>query len=104
MFKKILLKTSTQVFSCEYCEIFNKIFFYRTPLVAASALLAKIAFYIKTASANLKVQSCKLYNNKYMIASIQITNTENFAFITVLVFKLLSLKVLFINRKANRNF
>ena len=37
----------------------------------------------------LKVQSCKLYNDKYMIASIQITNTEIFAFITVLVFKLL---------------
>ena len=25
---------------------------------------------------SLKVQSCKLYNNKYMIASTQITNTE----------------------------
>ena len=33
----------------------------------------------------LKVQSCKLYNNKYMIASTQITNTEIFAFIDVLV-------------------
>ena len=51
----------------------------------------------------LKVQSCKLYNNKYMIASTQITNTEIFAFIAVLVFKLLSRKVLFINRKDNRN-
>ena len=29
----------------------------------------------------LKVQSCKLYNNKYMISSTQITNTEIFAFI-----------------------
>ena len=46
----------------------------------------------------LKVQSCKLYNNKYMIASTQITNTEIFAFIAVLVFKLLSRKVLFIKR------
>ena len=51
----------------------------------------------------LKVQSCKLYNNKYMISSTQITNTEIFAFITVLVFKLLSRKDLFINRKDNRN-
>ena len=42
------------------------------------------------------VQSCKLYDNKYMIASTQITNTEIFAFITVLVFMLLSRKVLFI--------
>ena len=51
----------------------------------------------------LKVQSCKLYNNKYMIAATQITNTEIFALIFVLVFKLLSRKVMFINRKANRN-
>ena len=51
----------------------------------------------------LKVQSCKLYNNKYMIASTQITNTEISAFIAVLVFKLLSRKVLFINRKESRD-
>ena len=49
------------------------------------------------------VQSCKLYNNKYMIASTQITMTEIFAFIAVLLVKLLSHKVLFINRKYNRN-
>ena len=29
--------TSTQTFSCEYCEIFKKQFFYKAPLVAASA-------------------------------------------------------------------
>ena len=51
----------------------------------------------------LKVQSCKLYNDKYMIASTQIICTEVFAFIVVLVFKLLSRKVLFIKRKDNRN-
>ena len=34
-----------------------------------------------------------------MIASKQITNTEILAFIAVLVYKLLSCKVLFINRK-----
>ena len=51
----------------------------------------------------LKVQSLKLYNDKYMIASTQITNTEIFAFIAFLVFKLLSRKVLFINTKNNRN-
>ena len=38
-----------------------------------------------------------------MTALTQITNTENFAFTAVLVFKLLSRKVLFINRKDNRN-
>ena len=51
----------------------------------------------------LKVQSCKLYSNKYVIASTQITNTEVFAFIAVIPFKSLSRKVLFINRKDNRN-
>ena len=35
---------------------------------------------------SLKVQSRKLCNNKYMIASTQITNTEIFAFIAVLGF------------------
>ena len=38
-----------------------------------------------------------------MIASTEIANTEIFAFIAVLVFKLLSSKVLFINRKDKRN-
>ena len=51
----------------------------------------------------LKVQSCKLCNNKYMIASTQITNIDIFAFLAVLAFKLLSCKVLFIIRKDNRN-
>ena len=51
----------------------------------------------------LKVQPCKLYNNKYMIALTEITNTEISALIAVVVFELLSLKVLFINRKDNIN-
>ena len=38
-----------------------------------------------------------------MIALTQITNTEIFAFIVVLVFKLFSRKVLFINKKDKRN-
>ena len=38
-----------------------------------------------------------------MIALTQITNTEIFAFIVVLVFKLLRLKVSLINKKDNRN-
>ena len=52
---------------------------------------------------DLKVQSCKLYNNKYMIASTQITNTEIFVFIAVPVSKLLRREVLFINRKDDIN-
>ena len=51
----------------------------------------------------LKVQSCKLYKNKYMIASTPITNTEIFSLIADLVFQLLSCKVLFMNRKNSRN-
>ena len=52
---------------------------------------------------HLKTHSCELFNSKYMIASTQITNIEIFAFIDVLVFKLLSHKVMLINRKDNRN-
>ena len=51
----------------------------------------------------LKVQSCKLYNNKYIIALAQITNTEIFTFKAVVVFKLLNDEVLFTNRKDSRN-
>ena len=38
-----------------------------------------------------------------MITSTQIRNPEIFAFVAVLVFKLLSLEILFINRKDNRD-
>ena len=38
-----------------------------------------------------------------MIISRQMTNTENLAFIAVLVFKLISGKVFFMNRKDNRS-
>ena len=31
-------ETLAQVFSCEFWEIFKKIFFYRTPMVAAPAI------------------------------------------------------------------
>ena len=41
--------------------------------------------------------------SQYMIASTQITNTETFAFIAVLVFKLMSSIVLFTKRKDIRN-
>ena len=41
--------------------------------------------------------------NKYMITSIQVTNTDILAFIDVLVFTLVNCKALLINRKDNRN-
>ena len=40
---------------------------------------------------------------KYMLTSTQLANAETFAFVAVLVFQLLSCKILFINRKDNRN-
>ena len=51
----------------------------------------------------LKVKSCKWYDNKYMITSTQITNTQIFAIIVALVLKILSHIVLLINRKDNRD-
>ena len=38
-----------------------------------------------------------------MIASTQMINTEIFAFMAVLVFKLMSRKVVFMSRRNNRN-
>ena len=32
-----------KVFSCEFCEIYKNIFYYRTPLVAASGVLINFA-------------------------------------------------------------
>ena len=53
---------------------------------------------------SLQAHSCKLYNDKYIIPSTQLANTEIFTLIPVLIFNLLSRKVLFINRKVNRNY
>ena len=44
-----------------------------------------------------------IYNDKHTISSTQIPNTKIFAFIVVLVFNLLSHKVLFTNINNNRN-
>ena len=40
----------------------------------------------------LRVWSWKLFNHKYIIALMQVAKTEIFAFVAVLVFKLLSRK------------
>ena len=58
--------------------------------VDAQLILNRRFIFLKSfKGTTLKVQSCKSYNSKYMVASIQITNTEIFAFIAVQVFKLL---------------
>ena len=67
--------------------------------IAFHKVLGKITLYCTY----LKVQSCKLYYSKYMITSTQIANTEIFAFEALLIFNLLSRKILFINRKENKN-
>ena len=59
------------------------------------------AFRLENGFLHFKGTVCKLYNNKHMIASTQITNTQIFVFIVVLVLKLLSRKCLLINRKDN---
>ena len=37
----LMSETPTQVFSCEYCEIFKSIFLYKTTLMAASGDVSK---------------------------------------------------------------
>ena len=81
-------------------ESFGKIVQPLTIVLKLPILVPSNQFYFQWF---IKVQSCKLYNKIYMIVSTQILNTEIFAFMTVLVFKLLSCKVLFINRTDNRN-
>ena len=44
-----------------------------------------------------------LFDMKHMISSAHMTNFKIIAFIAVLAFKLLTRKILFINRKDNRN-
>ena len=86
------------------CKVKNKKIITGILLEIDIFLLANRTSEIYTKDfSNLKLQSCKLYNNIYTIASTQITKTEIFAFIAILFFKLLSRKILFINRKDNRN-
>ena len=50
-------------------------------------MLALLHYKTKLLSLSvLKVQSCRLYNNKYVIDSTQITNTETLILLAVLVF------------------
>ena len=49
---------------------------------------------------DLKLQSCMLYNSKYMITSMQITNTEIFAFIAVLFLSYWTVKLCLQTEKA----
>ena len=77
---------------------------FTLPLICWDKLIVLLTLSLKKLKfTSLKVQSRAWYNGNYMIALTQITNTEIFLFIAVLVFKLLSRKVLSINRKNKRN-
>ena len=54
-------ETLAQVFSCKFCEIFKKNFFYKTPLVAASAHFFH-QFILTTVSAKMKAGVCSVFN------------------------------------------
>ena len=81
--------------ACTYLK-HKRICFVRTYPLSFLALngACKWPSIHETSSSTLKVQSYKLINDKYMIASTQVTNTEIAAFIAVLVFKLLNCPVL----------
>ena len=49
------------------------------------------------------IESCKFYIKKYITVLSQITNTEIFVIIAALVFKLFYNKVLFTNKKDDKN-
>ena len=68
-----------------------------------SICLFSIFFSINFSRWKSKANSWKLSNSKYMITSTQISNNEILTFIALLIFKLLSRKTLFTNRKNNRN-
>ena len=92
---------------CAIPSLWVLIFIWNETVIIGYLLHICSMFYIKLRksekhSPDFKGQSCKLYNSKYTIASTQITNSEIFAFVTVLIFKLLSRKVLFINRQDNK--
>ena len=101
--------------SCRHHSFFSLLLSVRSWIIFSLKTILKRKHFFYLAWTNfllLKIQSCKLYNawlcitnalNKCMIVSPHITHTEIFAFITILVFKLLSRKVLFINWKDNRN-
>ena len=56
----LLKKDSTQVFSCEFCEIFKNTFFYRTHLVAASGDW----YFLRSYTENMKINAVQ--NKKTM--------------------------------------
>ena len=68
--------TLAQVFSCEFCEIFKNIFFYRTPLVAASVnALERLKTFLKLFFCDLKQKSFESILSFYEIL-VYLVNCE----------------------------
>ena len=60
-----------QVFSCEFCEIFNNTFFYRTPLVAVSDDQKEhILIFLFIYWLSLKILTC--WSSRYFVTSYHI--------------------------------
>ena len=58
-----------------FLSILNRIYLIRR-ILSGTLINVNLGHSTLIYLALLKVQSCKLYNNKYMIASAQITNTK----------------------------
>ena len=67
---------------CSYSSVIEVVFEQVCQYLGSTCFWSHAEFLMH----KLKVQSCKLYNNKYMIAS-NTTNSEVFKFIAVLIFK-----------------
>ena len=79
-------------------EFFVTLIVLMHTLYAYNAIKVKMWFGIEFIKNTLKVQSCKLYDDKYMIAPTKL----KCASIYVLVLKLFSRKVFFTNRKRQQ--
>ena len=55
--KKNFIKKETlaQIYSCEFCEIFENTIFYRTPLVAASVKTTSTGVYLHLPITSVKI-------------------------------------------------
>ena len=70
--KETLLEKDSQVFSCEYYEVFKNTFFYRTPPVAASTLDRNFTVAIK----NKILHSIFIWSHKLKSATVLTRSTE----------------------------
>ena len=68
----ITKENSTQVVSCEFCEIFKNTIFYRTPPVAASVFMKLIFDFLQ----NLDPQSCYTQIGNNSKVTLKNTNTH----------------------------